>query len=294
MLRGYVEVPWGQLHYARWDPLSPRERDSRSPEENADSVPRREADAQTKPRAIVLLHQTPRSFKEYLGVLPILGERWTTVAFDTPGFGASDLPPDEESIEAYAAGILIGLKALALEQVLLVGHHTGALVAIEVAVSAPELLCGLVLSSAPLKTPEERMHALEGPGIDEVEVRVDGSHLRELWQKRAAFYPKDRPDLLTAFVADALLVADRVEEGHRAVNRYVVEERVSRLRPPVLVLGAREDPFAWPHVERWRQALPWAEFAEIPEGMVPLPDQLPEAFAAEVAKFAGKVSLVLS
>jgi pimeloyl-ACP methyl ester carboxylesterase len=216
------------------------------------------------------------------------------VAFDTPGFGASDRPPGEESIEAYAAGILTGLRTLALEKVLLVGHHTGALVAIEVAVRAPELLCGLVLSSAPLKTPQERKSALEGPGIDDVKVCPDGSHLIELWKRRAAFYPKDRPDLLNAFVADALLVADRVEEGHRAVNRYAVEDRLSRLRPPVLVVGARDDPFAWPHVERWREALPWAEFSVIAQGMVPLPDQLPEAFASEVAKFAEKTSLALS
>jgi pimeloyl-ACP methyl ester carboxylesterase len=285
MQRGYVEVPWGQLHYARWDPVHSQRAESGA------SGPG-DGSGGCRPGAIVLLHQTPRSFKEYLGVLPILGSRWSTVAFDTPGFGASDLPPGEESIEAYASGILAGLGALDLEQVVLVGHHTGALVGIEVAVRAPELLSGLVLSSAPLKTPEERRAALEGPGIDDVEVQSDGSHLSELWQKRASFYPKDRPELLNAFVADALLVADRVEEGHRAVNRYAVEERISRLKPPVLVLGARKDPFAWPHVERWRQALPWAEFTEISEGMVPLPDQLPEAFAAEVAKFTENLGVV--
>ena len=48
----------------------------------------------------------------------------------------------------------------------------------------------------------------------------------ELWQRRMPFYPNDRSDILTRFVLDALKVNDRMEEGHRAVNIYKMEDLV--------------------------------------------------------------------
>ncbi|MDA8311701.1 MAG: alpha/beta hydrolase [Actinomycetota bacterium] len=261
--RGYVDVPWGQLHYARCG-------------EGAGPP-------------VVLAHQTPRSWDEYRDVLPLLGREFDTVAADTAGFGASDLDPGAgDSIEHYAEGLTLLIEALGLERVALVGHHTGALVVLEVAVQAPTEVRAVVLSSAPLETPEERAAALGRRGVDEVQERPDGSHLTELWSRRSGFYPPDRPDLLHRFVTDALKVGDRVEEGHRACSRYDTSTRAERLREagtPTLVLAGTADPFAYPMLARWREMLPAAELVEIATGMVPLPDQLPAAFAAAVSTF---------
>lgn len=260
--RGYVDVPWGQLHYARCgEGIGP---------------------------AVVLLHQTPRSWDEYRDVLPLLGSEFDTLAPDTAGFGASDLGHREDSIEHYAEALALLLHGLGLEEVSLVGHHTGALVALEAAVRFRPLVRSVVLSSAPLRTAIERVAALAGPGIDDVEPQPDGDHLAELWRRRQPFYPEGRPDLLHRFVTDALRVATRVGEGHRAVNRYDAPRRAEELRRTgvaVLILAGIEDPFVHPMLPRWRAVLPDAEVVEIPAGMVPLPDQIPEAFAAAVADF---------
>ena len=53
----------------------------------------------------------------------------------------------------------------------------------------------------------------EKPPVDDVEYRLDGSHLVELWTMRAPFYPKD-VDLLNRFIVDALKAGDRA--GRRA------------------------------------------------------------------------------
>lgn len=265
--RGYVDVPWGQLHYARC--------------------------GQGTGPPVLLAHQTPRSWDEYRDVLPLLGREYDTVAADTPGFGASDLDPNAgDSIEHYAEGLALVIDGLGLRRVALVGHHTGALVALEVAARVPTRLRAVVLSSAPLRSAAERAAALDGPGIDDVEERPDGSHLAELWSRRLGFYPPGRPDLLHRFVADALRVGARAEEGHRAVNRYAAPERADELRRaglPVLVLVGAADPFAYPMLPRWRAALPGADVVELATGMVPLPDQLPGEFAAAVAGFLRRV-----
>ena len=101
-----------------------------------------------------------------------------------------------------------------LERFSLVGHHTGGIIAVEVAGRHPERIDKLVLSGTTCPDGEGRRRGW--PSIDGVVPNDDGSHLIELYQKRASYYPSDRPDLLHRLVLDCLRVGlDRVEEGHR-------------------------------------------------------------------------------
>lgn len=235
--------------------------------------------------AVLLLHQTPRSWAEYRAVLPLLGQRYRAIAMDTAGFGASAPPRGEPSIErwAQAAGALLDTLGIAHAHV--VGHHTGGVIAIELAAAHPARVDKLVLSSTPYADAAFRAKRAGRPPIDEVVPRAGGSHLAELWQRRQPYYPHDRPELLHAFVCDALKVIDRLEEGHRAVARYRMEERIAHIAGPVLVIRAGRDPFAAPHAQALCARLPQARLLEIADGMVPLPEQLPEEFAAAVLEF---------
>ena len=86
-------------------------------------------------RPLVLLHQTPRSIDEFAEVAPLLAADRTVVAVDLPGMGASDPPAGAVSIEAMAAGVIGAIEGLGIERCDLVGHHTGGVVALEVAAS---------------------------------------------------------------------------------------------------------------------------------------------------------------
>jgi pimeloyl-ACP methyl ester carboxylesterase len=240
---------------------------------------------------VLLLHQTPRSWNEYREVLPLLGRRRRTVAVDTIGFGdSSALPWGSDSIEQWAAVALEVLDALGIERAHLVGHHTGAVVAAEMAVRAPGRARSAVLSSAPFDDAQTRAAHLEaGPIVDNVTPQADGSHVTELWRIRAPFYPEDRVDLLEAFLIDALKAGPRAAEGHQVVARYDMQAAVTALRCPVLLLGATDDPYAYPALEPMRAALPDAQVEVIQGGMVPLPDQMPEQFAAAVERFLDRI-----
>src|SRR5689334_23492385 len=95
---------------------------------------------------VLLLHQTPRSWDEYRDVLPLLGREFRAIAMDTLGFGDSDAPADAPSIELWAQGALALLDGLGVAEFAVVGHHTGAVVAMELAVVAPDRVKALVLS----------------------------------------------------------------------------------------------------------------------------------------------------
>lgn len=70
-----------------------------------------------------------------------------------------------------------------------------------------------------------------------------------------------------------------------------MEERIDCVTQPVLIVRAPEDPFASPHAQELARHLRHAasvRIADIEGGMVPLPDQLPEAFARCVSDFLAR------
>lgn len=251
-----IPVPWGSVHV-------------------------REAGVGDVP--IVCLHQTPRSGDEFREVMELLGPSHRVLAMDLPGMGRSTPHPDGGEITTYAEAIAAACSADGIERCHLIGHHTGAAVAAQVAASRPDLIALLILSSPPWMDAEARAEraARIGPGIDQVERTDDNSYAQGLCAGRAQFYPTDRSDLLQRFVADALLVADPTT-GHRAVGRWRMEDVLPALgQLPVTLIDHQADVFAHPHIARWSAALPDAHVAAIADGMVPL-EYTAKAFAAIV------------
>jgi pimeloyl-ACP methyl ester carboxylesterase len=257
--RAFLDTPDGQIHYATAGTGQP----------------------------VLLLHQTPRSWDEYREVIPILARERRVVAMDTIGYGESYKPARRCDIEDYARGAIALLDGLGVEATAVVGHHTGAVIGMELAASYPERVERLVLSSCPFvdAADRDRRHRTGGHRVDHVEAKSDGTHLAELWQIRQRFYPKERPDLLTRFLADALRAGEKIVEGHGACSRYRMEEKIGRIRCPTLVTWGTEDPFASPQAELVARHIPGSRLTPIVGGTVALVDEMPDAFARLVLEF---------
>ena len=256
--RRFVDTRYGQLHVA----------------EQGDGDP------------VILLHQTPRSWDEYRDVLPLLASAgYRGIAVDTPGFGDSARPIQPWTIELFADGVLAVADALDLGGFDLVGHHTGGVIAVEVAASAPGRVARLVLSGTPYVDADRRHRVRSRPPVDHVVPADDGSHLLALWRNRTPFYPADRPDLLARLVRDALGVLDRLEDGHAAVNAYRMEDRIGLVTARTLVLCGELDQFSMPDLPRLVAAIPGAQSAVLPGTGVPAVDHRPAEFAALVTAF---------
>ena len=236
-------------------------------------------------KPVVLLHQTPRSSDEYLEVLEYLGQRFKAFAMDTIGFGDSYTPQRACTIEDYAEGVIDFLDALGIQSTSLVGHHTGSVIALEVAASYPNRVKRLVLSACPYYD-DTRRRELEGkPVMDADEVKEDGSHLVSLWQRRMSFYPPRRPDLLTRFMADALVAGENRVQGHKAVRDYRMEDRYEKISCPTLLICGTADPFAYPVLPKVAQKIKTSRTLSIPGGTVALPDQMPKEFSEAIMSF---------
>jgi pimeloyl-ACP methyl ester carboxylesterase len=89
---------------------------------------------------------------------------------------------------------------------------------------------------------------------------------------------------LNRFMVDALTVLDRVEEGHVAVRRFVMEPRLALITARTLAVCASGDHYSLPSLEKFAEAL-GCETRVLPGGHVPVLEQLPEEFSKVVLEW---------
>jgi pimeloyl-ACP methyl ester carboxylesterase len=98
--------------------------------------------------ALVLLHGIGASSRTWSGLIPLLAERFTVIAPDLLGHGASDAPRADYSVAAYACGVRDLLALLGVERATVVGHSLGGAIAAQLTYQHPELVERLVLEAA--------------------------------------------------------------------------------------------------------------------------------------------------
>ncbi len=232
---------------------------------------------------LLLLHQTPRSVDEFAEVLPILAARHRVIAVDTPGYGASDPVPTQPEIADYAAAMIAVLDQLDVAKAIVVGHHTGALIAVEMAAATPMRVDRLVLSGPIYMDVEAR--ARLRPLFEQWRIQADGSHLKKKWDGMQAWLP--RPDLVQRLVVDIFRAGETSEQGHIAAANYRMEDRLPVVQCPGLLMFGRRDVFA--PVEAagpFRHALRPCREAILDAGMFPA-NEVPAEFAEVLLDYVG-------
>jgi pimeloyl-ACP methyl ester carboxylesterase len=215
--------------------------------------------------AVVLLHQTSWNSAQYRNIMPLLAAAGLKpIALDTPGYGMSDTPAAEPTVADYAALIGEAIAGMGLSQVALVGHHTGASIAAQLAASQPALVARLVLHAPPLYTDQERVERLARPHFDQTP-SADGSH----WTRRWAFMKKMSGDAKVESLNESILhffnTGEKEWYGHAAVWHFDLAQPLRKLTMPTLIVSNTGD--AIHHfAARVLEMRPDFEFAEIPGG----------------------------
>ncbi len=211
---GYADTRLGQVHY--------REAGSGPP--------------------VVLFHESPFSGAVFEAALPALGRRVRAIAPDTPGYGASPPPPGPLSIDGYAERLALFMDALGLEQVPLVGSHTGGAIAIQLAVDMPERVPALIVLGCPLFDEKERQHLLQRY-LKTFTLSPDGEHLRSIWSRYQRALGPDIPlELLHLLTTELFRTMSRYDWGYRAAFQFELDRLLPKVACPTLFLVTQGDP----------------------------------------------------
>jgi pimeloyl-ACP methyl ester carboxylesterase len=215
---------------------------------------------------VVLMHESPLSSQSLVPLAEALTERFTVVALDTPGYGSSDplASPETPEIPDYARAAAETLAALGIERCAVYGAHTGACIALELAMARPDLVACAVLDGLPVFTSEERASLLASY-LPRFEAREDGSHLLTLWWRyrdQYVFFPwfdmrlDARLDLplpsarrLQDGVLDLLRAGDGYRVAYAAAFRHDPAPALAAVSVPTAIL-AREGDLLATHLAR--------------------------------------------
>ncbi|ACB79615.1 alpha/beta hydrolase fold [Methylorubrum populi BJ001] len=267
-------------------------------------------------RPLVLLHGWPEFWLTWEPVMARLADRFSLIAPDLRGFGASEKPDpgpsDRAGPEVHAADLVGLLDALGLERVGVVAHDVGASVGQALGRANPERLTGLFFFDCPypgigprLARPEmlaeiwyQSFHlkpfAAGVVGASRESCRAYIGHFLSHW---AGGNPSAFDDVLDAFT-DNFLVPGNLQGGF---NWYLSQqaERLAMVRgeapalPPIGVptcirWGTRDPLFPYEWTDRLGETFSDLDLAPFEEtGHFPhreRPDQAAEAIAAFFAR----------
>jgi 3-oxoadipate enol-lactonase len=97
---------------------------------------------------VVFIHGFLGSSLDWINQFCYFNPKYHLILLDLPGFGSSDKPRDNYSIEFFSSIVYSVLTAFAYNKIILVGHSLGGMIAQHIASNHPKLVKKLILISA--------------------------------------------------------------------------------------------------------------------------------------------------
>jgi pimeloyl-ACP methyl ester carboxylesterase len=204
---------------------------------------------------VVFIHGLSGSWQNWLEQLPVFARDRRVIAFDLPGFGASQMPPEKITIRGYGRFVDALLDELGVSSAAVVGNSMGGFIGIELAIRFPQRVERLVLVSAAGLSIEylrnERALAVLGALENRLAAysgwlasRSDALARRPGARRMIFGIVAHRPDRLPG-----PLVAEQVRGSGKpgflpaldALTDYPIRDRLGEIACPTLIVWGTED-----------------------------------------------------
>lgn len=221
MRKGYADITEGQVHY--------RHRPGRG-------------------TPVVFLHQTASSGAMWEKVMARWSSPHPLYAVDTPGFGGSFDPPSPPAITDYARWIGAAADSLGIGRCHVIGHHTGAGIALQWAADAADRIVSVALVGPSCLTAEERAAFAAKLGAAFRPVR-SGAYLLKNWEYLRVGGAGADVALLHREMIDQLRAVDTRTHAYAAAWAQDGPALVAQIACPAIAIAARDD-LLFPSLER--------------------------------------------
>lgn len=167
---------------------------------------------------VLCLHMSGHSGKSFECILKAANGIRRYIAIDYPGYGTSDSVPYgiEMQISDYAKVAWEVIDSLFLKRIHIVGHHTGAKVAAEMARQRPESVHHLILMATSTAVPDQIENAESKP--------LENIRPAAAWDMIESFMPTDTPNsILQDMFTEFIKAGPQVFSAQAAAQRYSAE-----------------------------------------------------------------------
>ena len=240
---------------------------------------------------ILLFHGMNGSSKSWATLFNSLGEKFRLVAWDAPSFGESDVFGD--SIEDYTNAAKALISSLEVEDIIIIGHSMGGLIATRLASDKDVSLAGVVLSSCHLGFGRPKGEALMSRYADRIDAltgkEVDMSYALERAQRST---PEGTPKHVREYLVEVAKGArmEGIRDGGRMSQETDNSYICKNIKVPVIILSGGKDKIISVEMhEALVSALPEAKQVVFPKAGHASYVEYPELFQKQVVGLAKKV-----
>jgi haloacetate dehalogenase len=257
---------------------------------------------------MLLIHGFPRDRRLWRKLVPLLGDRFDTVAMDRRGYGESDRPTDPATYanRTMAQDALELTQRLGWQRFVVVGHDLGQPVAQRLAADHPDTVASAVFLDALPQGVRYERHDPSGRSWYFDFFRQRGVAEQIIGQNPRLFFslfldrnthlsPEEHAAFLEPFCRAGSVEAVLADYRHRIEDdRLYWEHWLSsgrKIQTPVLVLWAAKGPVAGaPVLELWQTAADNVRGTEITNTAHYLQEEQPEEVARHMLQFADEQS----
>lgn len=194
---------------------------------------------------LLMLHQASQSSEEYAAIAPFLAKHYTVLSIDYPGHGYSDDPTSELNVEDFTQCIVTVLDELDIDSVDICGHHSGGLLAINLAVNFSDRVRRIILSGIGVRTEENVRAFFDTPLSRDLPLDSNGDFLAKSWAVyRKMTSPGFSPDITFRSFIIGLEARRRPYDAHIAMMKWDRTPLLEKIRQPTLLICGEYDHFA--------------------------------------------------
>jgi pimeloyl-ACP methyl ester carboxylesterase len=248
--------------------------------------------------AVILLHGFPQTWVEYKAIMPRLAERFTVVAVDLPGIGASAPSPDGYEATALATRIHGLAEALSLERPYLVGHDQGGIVTYAYVRRFEQDLRGAMILDVPIpglagweESTDDLWHLgfIQTPGLAEELLAGRHEAYLDLDLKTNRFAPEERDYYVAAYGDPQLHAGFEIYRAFPRNGEWNAAQTTPNAVPVVIALGETSfGPFLSTFVDGYRaKGMTQVEGVVIPGGGHFVVEDNADAVAELIERHAG-------
>lgn len=217
---------------------------------------------------LLMVHQSPRSSREYEPLMEKWAAHFTCIAPDTAGFGQSEPLPGNPEIDEYADSVVDFLDAVGVRKCAAYGFHSGGIILVTAAKRHPNRITSLAIGGYAIWT-EAETKLFGERYLPDFHPSGYGEHLAWLWNRvleQSWFFPwfaaddnhrlslaNDSPERVDAVVQEMLDSGHAYQAGYGAVLRAPRDIPTDdAVAPPCLISAYDGDPLQ-DHIDRLGQ-----------------------------------------
>lgn len=243
---------------------------------------------------LTLVHGAGDNLGMWWNQVPAFSRSYKVLTYDVRGYGQTETPPENYSMDILVEDLYELLKALDIDETYLLGYSMGGRTAVGLTLKYPAMVKALVVANSPLagmpQRSEEEMQAMAKLREQRMKI-VEEQGLAPIMEESmtmvfSAGWPEKNPDVFEQY------------KNIRLTNNpksYVVAMRsmtmggpppdVSSIRCPTLIIGGESDGLMGAESAKTGQALiPGSQLKIMPTGHAAAIEQ-PEEFNAAVLGF---------